>query len=266
MCSVLVHAQTLEQTLSFADAAFTVGNYPLAISNYQRVIFFGNDSVLFHCYSNIANCYSATNDFVNGNKYYDLAFFLTKSDSLKNELVLKRTENFLHQKKFNEALGELFSLNNKLFGGQPKKSNVYFGIVYFGKEDYTNSEKYFELAVGNDSVKQKTIHDLFIQNKKADRINPRTAEILSIIIPGAGQIYAGDFRNGINSLLINAAFAYLFVNTAQVATLSDAVFTVAPWYFRYFQGGYKHAESIAQVRKDMKHAAIFNLLISQLAD
>ena len=125
-----------------------------------------------------------------------------------------------------------------------------------------DAEKYFEQAVpSNDSLSRKNLHALFNENEKLKHKNPKAAKVLSMIIPGAGQLYAGDVKNGLNSLLLTGGFFLLFINTSIAYTFVDALVAVGPWYYRYYLGGYQRAETITINRVEMKRARIYRKML-----
>ena len=53
--------------------------------------------------------------------------------------------------------------------------------------------------------------------------SPKFAQLLSTVVPGSGQIYAGKVRNGLISLAINTAFFYLLTDSVVDRRYVDAV-------------------------------------------
>lgn len=77
-----------------------------------------------------------------------------------------------------------------------------------------------------------------------------------MIIPGMGQFYAGDIKNGINSLLITSAFMYLMVNTSIQYSVFEAT-SVLPWFSRYYVGGFNRAQTITINRVEDRQYQIY---------
>ena len=108
------------------------------------------------------------------------------------------------------------------------------------------------LIPDNLSETRKKVKDIFNEKKNFRHPNNKVAKFLSVLIPGAGQIYSNDLKNGINSLALNSAILYGGYLISIRYSLLDAVITVFPWFIRYYKGGYKNAEIIANKRFSMK--------------
>ncbi len=259
-----IKAQDVEATYNFASHLYEKGDYESALKYYERANFFGNGYKRTDCYVHLGNCYNELQNIDEANTYYELAYFSTESDSLKNELIFLRAENMILQKKFLFALQEVFNLN-ATDSVMEKRQDFYLGVIYFGLQKFDESKEYFRKTLSaTDSISFSKLDELFKKNEKVSRINPKTARILSMIIPGLGQFYSGDVRNGINSLLITSALMLLVVDVTITYSFVDAVGSVFPWYFRYYMGGYKRAETIALRRIDIKRAKIYRRIIDTI--
>ena len=262
---VPVKAQTIEQTLLFAREQAHLNNYSAAINAYQRVLFFDKHQYYPEIYSQLGDCYFEIRNFEKAAEYYDLAYYSLKNDSLKNEILFKKTASLLLINNYKFALIELFSLGNNLSEYFEQKKHFYLGITYFGLGQFDLSENHFLQTLNDDYTLQKLqLKESFIKNKRIDRIKPKTAKILSMIIPGLGQFYSGDIKNGINSFLLLGAFAALYINTSINFSIFEAYISVFPWYQRYYAGGFKRAEINAKNRTEEKRALVYQELIKTI--
>ena len=121
--------------------------------------------------------------------------------------------------------------------------------------------------IDSTNTESKTkIEQLFIKNEKINRLNPRTARILSMIIPGLGQFYAGDIKNGTNSIILTLGIATWGIVTAVKSTSPfDVLVTAAPWFQRYYMGGYKKAEQIAINEKKKRRSKVYNQILDEVS-
>jgi len=257
-------AQSIEQTLSFAALEFSNKNYTASVDAYLRVYFFDKGAHGAIVYPRLAESYFELKDYAKAGYYYDLAYNVSLNDSIRTEMTLRKALCLLLDHKYLYSLQELLPMEDSLAKGQFEKKEFYIAITYFGMSDFKQSEQAFLLSARNapDSTKTK-IHDLFVKNAKI-RLNPKTARILSYIFPGLGQFYAGDVKNGINSLLLTSGFAVLAVTTALNYSLIDAIASVAPWFQRYYTGGIKKAEAITVKKISTRRAKIYTEIIDTL--
>lgn len=260
-----VKAQTMEQTLLFAHDQVQLNNYSVAINAYQRVLFFEKHQYYPEIYSQLGDCYFEICNYEKAAEYYDLAYYSLKNDSLKNEVLFKKTASLLLVNNYKFALLELFSLNDALPEYFEQKKHFYFGITYFGLKQFDLSESHFlQIFNDDDTLQRSQLKKLFIKNKRIDRVKPKTAKILSMILPGLGQFYSGDIKNGLNSFLLIGAFAALYINTSINFSILEAYISVFPWYQRYYIGGFKRAEINAINRIEEKRAFVYQELIKTI--
>ncbi len=257
----ILTAQTLEETFAYANEQMNKQEYDNALGAYQRVLFF-DKKMGDKIYYNLAECHFKLNHYEQATKYYDLAYYVASNDSLKFDALFHKTNCLLLQHNYRNALIELMSLDDSLPEYWQNKKYFYFGITYFGLEDFDKSQNYFVKA---NATQTNEIEQLFIQNKKVSKINPKTARVLSIILPGLGQLYCGDIRNGLNSFLLTSGFLGLAIYTMYSYTVVEAFLSVLPWYQRYYLGGFQGAMRIAQEKKDQKRAEIFQQLMDVFA-
>ncbi|MCF6240612.1 MAG: DUF5683 domain-containing protein [Bacteroidales bacterium] len=268
ICSFLtvhLYAQNLEESLSFADKQFELKNYSLALKEYQRVLFFNDGKNLDYIYHQIAKVYFINGYYQDAARNYELAYKTARDDSLKTEFIFKKAACYMLEHKFRLAIFELMNLPDSSDIQYNNRKNFYFAVCYWGLEEFEKSKKYFlsiipENRVGN----REKITLLFSKKKKLYRPNPKTAKIMSMILPGSGQIYSGDIKNGLNSMVLTGGFVILGIYMNEYYTFFDAFLTAAPWFMRYYQGGYQKAEQIATqkraIRRNKTYKAILQLM------
>lgn len=84
---------------------------------------------------------------------------------------------------------------------------------------------------------------------------PGLAKGLSTVLPGSGQLYAGEPLDGLNALAVNAGTSYLVVRAATSGSLRNAVISALTLWWRYYQGNRLHAEEAAiQANQRYEHA------------
>lgn len=251
-------AQTVEESLLFARQQLAEGNHPLALKTYQRVLFFGKDRFRDECQRQLAALYAEQGDFAKAVFYYDLLYESATSDSLRYDASFNKTGILMLQNQYKKALLELLSLPKSLPEPWKSRKQLYLGAAHFGIREFELARQdLLPLFAENDAEGRATFERLMRQAERTARKSPKTARILSMVLPGAGQFYAGDFKNGLNSLILNALLGYWFVSTGISYSLVDAFATVTPWFFRYYGGGVRRAGEILEKKQEARLRSIF---------
>lgn len=256
--AVALSAQTPEQTLAFARQQMAEGNEALAAKTYQRLVFFTGARYREECYAQLAGLAFRRGDFEKSATYFDLLYHAADTDSLRMEAVFGKTGALLLLHEHRKCLLELFALPADLPEKWARRRALYLGAAHFGARDFAAAEAaLLPLFAPDDAASRQTLRALLDRARRIERKSPKVARGLSMVVPGAGQLYAGDVKDGLNSLMLNALLGYWFWETMQAATFLDASFTVMPWLFRYYSGGYKHAGEAVERKKEERLRAVF---------
>jgi len=257
--------QNLGQTFEMAQMELQTGEYEQAVSLFQRVLFFSDGPYRDKSFLALAECYSHMHESEKALRFYDLAYDNAESDSLANEILFKKASLKLLERRFMPALGDLF-LVTSLSRTDSIRLSLYLGTSYFGLKDFDRAQSYFlQCITPADSSSILKIDSLFHRNEKYHRLNPKAAKIMSIIVPGSGQLYTGHIKEGLNSLLLTGALAVLTVNTMIRLSYLDAMVSVFPWFYRYYAGGLSNAEELARERIQEHESEIYQALLELIA-
>jgi len=254
--------QNVEQTIELADAQHKLGNYAIAIKEYQRALFFSKGNYNNILCRKLGDCYFEQKEYSKASKQYEFSYFNEDNDSIKNELVFKKTTCCLLSGNYYYALIELLSLPDTLPCYFNNRKEFYLGVTYFGLENFDQSKIHFLNCLdSSDTGSAEAIAGLF-RRKNLYTPNPKTALWFSLIIPGSGQLYSGDIKNGINSLLLCAGLFTLGVDVVIEYSVPDAITGVLPWYQRYYMGGYQNARDIARQKREKKRNDTYRQILS----
>lgn len=267
LISLTAAAQDVRQTLDYADHLFAQRQFQRAVIHYQRVLLFSPGDVNTACLIRIGDCFNALDSLRKANAYYDMAFFTTDNDSLKDALLMKRAENLIISKDYMLALQDIYAVNNDT-EKEKRQTQLYQACIYYGLNDFEQAERFFSSLF--DSVSSPVLYErynkIWRELQHVNKLNPNTAMILSMIVPGTGQFYAGDIKNGLNSLTITSLFFFFTARSIVTVGVLEGFTTVFPIYFRYYTGGFKRTKSIAQERKDFRQAVIYTKLLTLYKD
>ena len=182
-------------------------------------------------------------------------------------MLFRKLSCFLILGNFEYAEIELVNIPDNLTYDQQRHKIFYSAILHFSTEKYEESKKEFLALIDtNNLAARQKIEELFVRNDKISRLSPKRAKILSIILPGLGQFYAGDVKNGFNSLLLTGGIVTWGILAAigSPAPL-DIFITMVPWFQRYYMGGYKRAEVIAENMKKKRRSKVYNQILDEVS-
>ena len=257
-----VAAQNLEETYRFGKEQFLLGNNKASALAFERVRYFGKGEFLTSTLDHLAQI-----EFENGNIDNAISLFgqAALSSEIENEIAwftLRKCALLLKSGSPEFAKIELLGIPDQVEDTLLRYRNFLLGVEAFSVHDFELSRIGFIAAIHQDSLKTKSIIDsLFNVLAGIKHPNPRTARILSMIIPGAGQFYAGDIKNGINSFLLTGIFITIGITVAINYSILDGIASAVPWFQRYYMGGYQRAEIIARERLLQKQDAIYQQVL-----
>ncbi|KPM48368.1 tetratricopeptide repeat protein [Jiulongibacter sediminis] len=258
--SLSAFSQGIEESFLFANSLYENQQYQNAVETYKRVLFFDSDDIYGpQSYKKMADCLYETGEFAEASYYYDLAYF-THSGTEQADITLQKISCHLLLREYNLAQVELFNLPDSLKENQTEQKVFYEAMLAFATEDFEMAEELFK-DIAPDTL---AVHELFRENDKINKLSPKKAKILSIILPGLGQFYAGDVKNGLNSLLLTGGLLYLGAASAVKTSILDASISVLPWFQRYYSGGYNKAEAIAEAKIKERRFKVFNELLDEV--
>ena len=260
--SILLQSQDLAQTLQLANEQMDLGNYHGAIALYSRVSFFGDKSTKLDCSIAIGDCYFSMNDFSRSIQEYNKAIVSTNSDSLRNELYIRKAYSYLSQNNFNLALDEIKKMEEGDKNEYYNRKLFHLGLIEFLMFSFQSSEKDL-LAYTSQTCPDKSeqLKKIFKATSKIQKRKKSKLWLSSVIIPGSGQLLNSDYRNGVNSLLLNCSLFALTYYVGYQYGIPDAALTVFPWSYRYYSSGIKKSHLAAKDRVKELHGEVFNEII-----
>lgn len=263
----ICYSQAVQDALSFAQELYQKEKFHEAINTYHRVIYFANEKEdLTQAYFYLSDSYLHLHDYDNALVYFDSVKSITDiHDSINTEASFNMIACRILQNDIHYALLTLLDIKDSLSAYFQNKKLFYLAVIHFKIEEFDLSEHYFTKLVENrGSTKKDQIDQIFNEIDKINRIKPRLAKFLSKVLPGAGQVYYGDLKNGINSFVLNGSLIAAGVYFANVYSVLDAVLFTGNWFLRYYHGGFIKAklgaENKIQTFRNKKFRELINLV------
>ena len=250
-------AQNIEEVINFGDSLFSEHNYTIALNEYQRAFFFSENEKKQALSSKIANCYIGLEKFRNAKAFCDSAIYYSSTDSIKTESELQKILCYILEKNYGYAIIKLDKLNTDSISYLGLKKNFFYGISYFGLGKYNESFLSFQNAISpTDSLKSSVLKKLFNNQKRITNPSPALATVMSVVVPGSGQIYTGNYFNGVNSIFLLAGLTFFGVNIPVLYPF------ILPVFSRYYTGGILHANSFAKEKRNVNQYYFVNDILT----
>ena len=230
-------ANAVNPILNEAERLAAIGAWDEAVTEYERYLFFHPDSPSATVIRAIADLYGKQGDFRKAAETLDRALSLLLDDSL-------RSENRIEAAAFNIAAGDYQTAELELMRigafalspGLRRRANRYLCLVYSMSMDWAGLKKIMDESAVFEGARSGLIDSLIMDNEARHRVSPVAAQWMSTVLPGLGQIYARDVRNGCNALAISVATGCLTVQSIMNGYFQEALLTDITLFWRYYNG------------------------------
>ena len=246
VCCTSLFARDL--ALELGDWLLDTGCYEDAVTEYKRFIFFNpvSDSVSY-AYYKIGLAYRNEHKWTESLHALQQAIQTAPSDSVRDEAKIALAITLIASGNYGAA--ELELLKIELFSSSEslkKKAAFFRGISNLYTFKWDEARNAFKKYFNDTTIVGRQVDSLLAVSQQLRYKSPRLARFLSTILPGAGQIYVGDWRNGINALAINIVTGYVVVSSLIEHRYNDAFLSFTSIFQRYYLGNRQHATKIAQ--------------------
>ncbi|MBK9639220.1 MAG: hypothetical protein IPO63_16020 [Bacteroidetes bacterium] len=236
------------QTLESADSLFAIQQYDQASLMYERAIYERPDDALFLATTLLSktNCLKAQSKFEQIGSLLSRIDLSVLSDSLKQEIYFQKALGYYLSDNFELAEKNILpSFNLESFHTKTQLNSVLlytFILDELGKwnqahqvmSDYIQNNKMF--TTENKIVLKQTLDSIYDPSLQPTLRSIKKAKTLSLIFPGLGQAYNGDYKKGILNLLLTGGSATFGVYNVLQANYITAA-TAGVYLFLYFYLG-----------------------------
>ncbi|MEE8596250.1 MAG: hypothetical protein V3T09_00385 [bacterium] len=215
---------------SLADSLFAKNHYDLARIEYKREFFF---------YPELKT---------NQEKRLNFGISLIKSDDLKglrefnniiNDFSDLEPEVKIKMAKCYLDLGDFYQACDLLNQTDEKKL---LGFTYLLDDKLFSARDLF-ITTGDYEISNE-INAYISQPQKS----MKTATLLSLVCPGAGDVYAGNIKLGIMDFLLNFGSGYLMYNAIKQKKYVDAILVFNFLFQRFYLGSIHNAQKSVEQR------------------
>jgi hypothetical protein len=247
---ILIHAfhlsaqNTFDEQFNYAKKLYNKENYFDAVTEFKRLLFF--DEIGKYSYEAnklIGISYKQGVKFSDAIHYFSLAEINASTDEEIFESRIELVKVNILRRTTNKALAVLDELKN-----DDRFKNKIDEINYWTGWTYIFADKWEEAALSFTTVNPEL--EAFCDSVDSDFYNVTLAKTLSII-PGAGQLYTGEYISGLISVGWNILWGYLTISAFNEDRIFDGVMIGTLLWWRFYSGNLHNAEKFA-IQKNLK--------------
>ena len=264
-------------TASASDPAFDLGeylfaleNYDAAITEYKRFLFFNpHQPQVAEAQFKIGLAYRAQGWWPEAVKAMTAAVQLATETESQAEMRTELAVTLIASGAYDFALVELIKVDMQSQSVRLRQRARFLrGVVYLYQFKWEQArsvfQAYLEGMPGAAEAAAK-IDALFLDALNRRWKSEKTARLLSTFLPGLGQTYAGDWKNGLNALLLNGVLGYVTLNAAIERDYDDALLSFFFLSYRYYAGNRYRAAEAAQAFNDRENRQHVEKILQVLA-
>ena len=234
---------TAEVPLSLGRHLAAQGSYDAAITEYKRFLFFHpDDARAGEVYYNIGLAYRAQGLWEESIIALRTATYLTMNSETKSEYQLALAVTLIAAHDYDLAQLELIKVTLRTPSIPLYRRAMFLrGVAYLYQFRWADARE-----VLKNWTSDERLNGLFDKAMSIPQKSVNLARRLSTLLPGAGQMYAGDWRNGLNAFLLNGALVFLTLDAALDRHYVDAGMWGGLVFWRYYSGNTFRAGQAAE--------------------
>jgi TM2 domain-containing membrane protein YozV len=231
----------LPDQFEYAKNLFKQENYFDAITEFKRLKFFDEKKIFeFQSDEYIALSYKKGGKFSEAIQYFILAeinavstedVYRIKTGIIRSNILRRTTENA------QKLLDELS--NDQRWSDKTDEINYWLGWAFIFADKWDNAAKIFSQISPDHELK------ILCEETHEKKYSVAFAKLVSVILPGSGQFYTGNYLSGLISLGWCALWGYITVSAFIEERIFDGLAVANLLWFRFYQGNLQNAENFA---------------------
>ena len=266
----VVTVSASDPALDLGDRLFALGDYDAAITEYKRFLFFGaNHPPAGEVQFKIGLAYRAQEWWAEAVEALIAAVQLTTETELQAERRVELAVTLIAGGAYDLALVELIKVDMQSQSARLRQRARFLrGVAYLYQFKWEQARSVFQVyfdEIPNTARVAAEIDTLFSEAINLPQKSEKTARLLSTFLPGLGQTYAGDWKNGLNALLLNVVLGYVTLDAAIERDYDDALLSFFFLFHRYYSGNRYRAAEAAQTFNDRENRQHVEKILQALA-
>lgn len=231
----------------YADSLFRAEAYFDCVTECKRLLFFDSTKTYaFDAHFLAAKSYKKGARLADALRYFTKAEMFAQTKDEQYDAILEKIKIYMVQRNTDIAHKRLMDLERDSLFSEKKNELIYWkGWIYIFADSWKKAANQFGKL---DSTKD--LRD-FCNQVDEKKYSVGWAKGLSYIIPGAGQVYTGEYLNGLLSLGWNVLWGYLAIDAFAAERIFDGAMITNFLWMRFYRGNLQNAEKFA-VEKNQK--------------
>lgn len=245
-CNASANAEECPLTLAGHFAKF--GNYEAAITEYKRFLFFHPDDIqTATVYHKIGYAYREQGLWQEAILAMRNAVLHADNKDIKSEYQMNLAVLLLASQNYDLARLELIKVSLRHPSGKLYQRALFLqAVAFIYKFRWEEAQEILSNETLLTYATDETLDTLFNIAINQKKKSTQFAKVLSAILPGTGQIYAGNWRGGLNAFLLNGALGFVAVDGILDQNFLDAFMWTYYIFLRYYRGNVSRAGTTVQ--------------------
>ena len=265
-----VSVSASDPALDLGDYFFVRENYDAAITEYKRFLFFNaDDPRVDDVQFKIGLAYRAQKWWMEAAEAMIAAIQRTTETELQAERRVELAVTLIASGAYDLALVELIKVDMQSQSARLRQRARFLrGVAYLYQFKWEQARSVFQVyfdEIPSAAGAAAEIDTLFLDALNRSQKSEKAARLLSTFLPGLGQTYAGDWKNGLNALLLNGVLGYITLDAAIERDYDDALLSFFFLFYRYYAGNRYRAVEAAQTFNDWENRRHVEKILQALA-
>lgn len=246
-----------------ADSLFAAGDYLAARVEFERMVFAAaHPREAQFALLRKSQCFKAQGDFANAYQTLQRIAEDENNTQLKAAITYEKAFAAFLNNKSDVALGHLQEWQYYFPDTTVQILKVIEILSLNDLHRWSEAqEKFSAYAKTFQPILDSSIYEEMLNYKPR---HPAKAELLSMLLPGLGQMYAGSFLRGLTSTAVNGSFVLFAIYNFTNGFILSGAFTGVALFYIFYTGGASYARSLAEKKNEEVYAGFNNRIRNQL--
>lgn len=250
--------QAGDSPLHLADHYEKLNNFDAATTEYKRFLFFHpDDDKVAEIYHQIGILHRNQGLLTEAIASIRQSVIRTSDKEQKSKYQIDLAVTLIGDKNYDLARLELIKvLIRNPSEAVYKRALLLQGVTYIYQFRWEEAQETFK-----NHTEDEKLNKLFNESDNLPYKSKLIAKILSGILPGSGQLYAGNWGSGLNVFGLNSALGYVTIDSILDKNYVDAILWTYFIFQRYYRGNlYRAGRAVDEYNDELKRSMADSIL------